>query len=148
MFCPAVSHGNSAASWNIRAGPPAVVTVPGGRGVQTAIRFSRVDFPHPEAPSRQTNSPGATDRLMLSSAATLPRRPVKTLVTASMMTAASPLCVLLGQQRHHPGIVLVVDEVRLADECRHRCCSPYSWPRPAALTAGSPGCGEHLVQLR
>ena len=110
MFCPAVSHGNSAASWNISAGRPSVVTVPEVGLSSLLIRFSRVDFPQPDAPSRQTNSPGATDRLMLSSAATLPRRPVKTLLTESMDDSGLAAVVLLGQQRNDPGIVVVVDE--------------------------------------
>ena len=51
------------------------------------MRLSRVLFPQPEAPRRQTNSPGATSRVMLSSAwRELPSVP-KTLDTWSMTTA-------------------------------------------------------------
>ena len=65
----AVSHGNSADSWNIsvvRASPASIVPAVGRS--RPATRLSRVLLPQPDAPSRHTNSPGATSRLMLSSA--------------------------------------------------------------------------------
>ena len=84
----AVSQGNSADSWNIsvvRASPVSMVPALGRSS--PAIRLSKVLFPQPEAPRRQTNSPGATSRVMLSSAwRALPWVP-KTLETWSMTTA-------------------------------------------------------------
>ncbi len=81
----AVSHGKSADSWNIsvvRASP--VSTVPALGRSRPATMLSSVLFPQPDAPSRQTNSPGATLSVMLSSACTeLPSVP-NTLETWSM----------------------------------------------------------------
>ena len=77
MLPPAVSQGNSAASWNIRLVFPSTSTVP-AVGASTywsttsaisvpvlasscvPTRLSSVLFPQPEAPRMQTNSPGAT----------------------------------------------------------------------------------------
>ncbi len=68
MFPAAVSHGNSADSWNISAARPPVTSIePALTGSSPATRFSSVDLPQPDAPSRQTNSPGATVRSMPSS---------------------------------------------------------------------------------
>src|SRR5690606_35096904 len=72
MFLPAVSQGNSACSWNISAGRPSVVMVPALGRSSPATRLSRVDLPQPDAPSRVTNSPGATSRLMSSSTSCCP----------------------------------------------------------------------------
>ena len=53
-----VSHGNSAASWNIRPVRSACTsTVPGVGWSRPATRLSSVLLPQPDAPSRQTNSP-------------------------------------------------------------------------------------------
>src|SRR5215475_7392442 len=57
-----------------------------------ATRFRNVVLPHPEPPTRQTNSPSATSRLKSFSATTSPCRPLsKTLVTlsATMMLSAT-----------------------------------------------------------
>src|SRR5215813_4563810 len=57
-----------------------------------ATRFRNVVLPHPEPPTRQTNSPSATSRLRSLSATTSPcRPPSKTLVTlsATMMLSAT-----------------------------------------------------------
>ena len=49
----------SADSWNITAEPSAGVSMlPGVGRSSPAMRLSSVDLPHPEAPSRHTNSPG------------------------------------------------------------------------------------------
>ena len=67
----AVNHGNNADSWNIKpvCSASTVISPAVGRS-RPAIRLSSVLLPQPEAPSRQTNSPGATSRLTRSSAAT------------------------------------------------------------------------------
>ena len=86
-FCAAVSHGNSAGSWNISAGRlPATCTSPWVGSSSPATRLSSVDLPQPLAPSRQTNSPGATSR-DTSSRTTGPRP--KRLVTPRTETAGS-----------------------------------------------------------
>ena len=63
----AVSHGNSAGSWNMNATPrlpapsPAPVdTSPEVGCSRPATSASKVDLPQPDAPIRQVNSPGAT----------------------------------------------------------------------------------------
>jgi len=76
------SQGNSADSWNMtrrwRCGPvtgrPSAVTRPRSGRVSPAMMSSSVDLPQPLGPTRQTKPPGATRRLMLSSACTMPRR--------------------------------------------------------------------------
>ncbi len=50
--------------------------------------FSSVLLPQPDAPSKQTNSPGATSRLMWSSASTEARPFPNTFVTSTIETAA------------------------------------------------------------
>ena len=78
MFLPAVSHGKSACSWNIRAGrPPGVSMDPAVGRSSPATRLSRVDLPHPDAPRRVTNSPGATSSVMSSRTSCCPAGPAK-----------------------------------------------------------------------
>ena len=69
-----VSHGNSAASWNMTAlrRPSPRTTWPAVGRSSPATRLSRVVFPQPEAPTRHTNSPAATVRSSRSSASTAP----------------------------------------------------------------------------
>ncbi len=50
--------------------------------------LSSVLFPQPDAPSKHTNSPGATSRLMWSSATTEARPFPNTFVTSTIETAA------------------------------------------------------------
>src|SRR5690348_4589342 len=72
----AVSHGNSAGSWNMNATrAPPVATSPDVGCSSPATSDSRVDLPQPEAPMRQVNSPGGTSSETWSSARTavLPR---------------------------------------------------------------------------
>ena len=60
-FSATVSHGNSAASWNMRpAGRPGTRPCPRVGWSRPATRLSSVDLPQPEAPTRQTNSPVRT----------------------------------------------------------------------------------------
>src|ERR1044072_5232025 len=81
MLPSTVSQGNTPRSWNtkIRRGSGPVTASPSMRtsplvGVmKPAITFRMVDLPHPEGPSRHTNSPSRTSRLMSSS--TLMRAP-------------------------------------------------------------------------
>ena len=83
----AVSQGMSADSWNITAEPSAGVSMlPVVGRSSPAMRFSSVDLPHPDAPSRQTNSPGAMSRSMSSSTSGPVAEP---LLTCSMRTAGS-----------------------------------------------------------
>ena len=61
MLRRTVSHGNSADSWNISAGRPRFTeTVPWVGESRPATMLSSVLLPQPDAPTRQTNSPGAT----------------------------------------------------------------------------------------
>ena len=55
--------------------------------------LSSVLLPQPDAPSRQTNSPGATSRLMWSSAATEARPFPNTFDTSAIDTAADGMGV-------------------------------------------------------
>src|SRR5215813_2094212 len=76
------SHGNSAVCWNTtpRSGPgpttgaPSTLSSPLVGPSKPASRLSRVDLPHPLAPTIVTNSWSAMARLMSASAATLPCR--------------------------------------------------------------------------
>ena len=71
MFCATVIQGNRAYSWNTmpRSGPGAATvrpstSMPPRVGCEKpAMALSSVDFPQPDGPSRQTNSP----RLMVKS---------------------------------------------------------------------------------
>ena len=69
-FPATVSQGNRAASWNMSAVRPSTARVPAVGESRPARRWRRVLFPHPEAPTRQTNSPRPTWRLMRSRAGT------------------------------------------------------------------------------
>ena len=62
-FLAAVSQGNSAGSWNMSATrwPPVEILPAVGR-VEPGHQDSSVLLPQPDAPIRQTNSPGATSR--------------------------------------------------------------------------------------
>ena len=60
MLPAAVSHGNSAGSWNMSATRPDADTSPEVGCSSPATRESRVDLPQPDAPIRQVNSPGGT----------------------------------------------------------------------------------------
>ena len=57
MFARTVSHGNSAASWNMRATRPRRSIVPAEGVSRPAMRLSRVLLPQPDAPTRQSSSP-------------------------------------------------------------------------------------------
>src|SRR5215831_5993005 len=71
-FFLVVSQGNSIGLWNSMprsgAGPatgrPPTVTEPSSHSSAPATMRSKVDFPQPDGPSRQTSSPVATRRLM------------------------------------------------------------------------------------
>ena len=60
MLPAAVSHGNSAGSWNMSATRPDADTSPEVGCSSPATRESSVDLPQPDAPIRQVNSPGET----------------------------------------------------------------------------------------
>ena len=66
---------------------PDTSTVPDVGWSRPATMLSSVLLPQPDAPSRQTNSPGATSRLMRSSAATEARPLPNTFETSAMETA-------------------------------------------------------------
>src|ERR1700728_3622969 len=85
-FWRIVSQGNRSGDWNSMArsglgpttGRPSTETVPPSASRMPAARFSAVDLPHPDGPSRQTNSPRSTRRSTPARAVTLrpPRRKV------------------------------------------------------------------------
>ncbi len=83
-----VSQGNRAASWNIKAVRPSTVICP-AVGEWPASRWSIVLFPHPEAPTRHTNS-RPTWRLMRSRAWIAWGPCPNTLLTTSTRTTAAP----------------------------------------------------------
>src|SRR5215469_14268261 len=89
-FPAAVSHGNSAASWNIKATLPSTWSVPLVGRSRPAIRDSSVDLPQPDAPMRQVNSPGATLSETSSRARTAAAPVPNTLETPDSVTAATP----------------------------------------------------------
>src|ERR1700689_2824550 len=66
----AVSHGNSAGSWNMNAVRPPTDTCPAVGWSSPATSDSRVLLPQPDAPIRQVNSPGAISSDTWSSART------------------------------------------------------------------------------
>ena len=83
MFSATVMCGNSAYDWNtierLRCAEgrdvtsrPAMLTVPEVARFNPAISRSVVDFPHPEGPSKATNSQEPVSKLTLSTAQTLP----------------------------------------------------------------------------
>src|ERR1700719_792732 len=75
-------------------GMPRTETRPVVGGSKPAMTRSKVDLPHPDAPIRQTNCPGATDRSMRASASISPSPTVKRLVTASIARTSASLMVL------------------------------------------------------
>src|SRR5215469_833628 len=88
-FLAAVSHGNSAGSWNISpTRRPPVSTSPDVGLSRPATRFSSVLLPQPEAPMMQTNSPSATVRETWSSASSCAWPDPYTLLTPVIPTAA------------------------------------------------------------
>ncbi len=89
----AVSHGNSADSWNISETfrPPVEISPDVGTS-SPAMRFSSVLLPQPEAPMRVTNSPGATESDTLSRACSVVSPRPNTLDT-SLISTAGPAAV-------------------------------------------------------
>src|SRR3954470_21554102 len=71
-------------------GRPNSDAVPADGFVRPAITLSRVDFPQPEGPTMETNSPGATSKDTSRNAVTRVRRAVNRTDTCSMVTAAEP----------------------------------------------------------
>ena len=89
-FFSAVSHGNSPASWNSRAGLPSTLTSPAPGLSRPATRLRSVVLPHPEAPTRHTNSPLSTSRVTRSRAKVWAPAGPYTLDTPLMSTAFIP----------------------------------------------------------
>src|ERR1022692_3475684 len=102
MFFLVVSHGNSIGVWNSMprsgdgpwTGRPPTVTVPSSLSRAPAAIRSRVDLPHPDGPSRQTNSPARTSRL-IPARATVRRPPRRNVLPTESITTSAP-CVLTG----------------------------------------------------
>src|ERR1039457_6418680 len=89
-FRDAVSQGNKAGSWNMSATRlPFVDISPDVGRSRPATRDSRVLLPQPEAPIRQTNSPGAADSDTPSRAAAVDDPRPNVLETSVIWTAAS-----------------------------------------------------------
>ena len=100
-FLAAVSHGNRAGSWNMSAGrwPPVEISPDVGAS-SLATRFSSVLLPQPDAPIRQTNSPGATSRDSRSRASSADAPRPKTFETSLIRIPASvPAVVITGWER-------------------------------------------------
>src|SRR5580698_86954 len=73
-----------------------MLTTPPSARMKPAIRFSRVDFPHPEGPTMATNSPSPTVRLTSSITLSCPRSDGKLLRT-------SRTSILVRIAPPHPG---------------------------------------------
>ena len=69
-------------------GSPSISMVPPDGGRNPAISRSVVVLPQPEGPRSETNSPGASSRLMSSTAVTLPKRQLRWR-RASLLTSSS-----------------------------------------------------------
>src|SRR3989442_4462150 len=106
MFCSALRQARSVASWKTNpkarrrradAGTsPATVIAPSVGAMMSATRRSRVDFPHPDGPSSETNSPGRMARLTPSSARRGPEEGENVIPTPSSRIAARSLRSALG----------------------------------------------------
>ena len=66
------------------------MTTPAVGASSRAMRFSRVDLPHPDAPSRQTNSPGSIRTETSSSTGVGPPKLLPTSSITTVMTAPVP----------------------------------------------------------
>ena len=102
-FFAAVSQGNSADSWNMSATRRSPVDSSPEVGASSpATSDSRVLLPHPDAPIRQTNSPGATDSDTRSRATSAVSPRPKVLDTSSIrmavpaLVSSSPGSVVMG----------------------------------------------------
>src|SRR5699024_6749975 len=108
---------------------PWISTSPLDRRVRPATTFKSVDFPHPDGPAIETNSPGSTRMLMFSSAVTVLRFDRKVTETSSILTATSVRVSTVSESvdisltRRRKGIVVVVldrsvvlDQARLAED--------------------------------
>src|SRR3989442_14990093 len=106
MFCSALRQARSVASWKTTpkarrrradAGTsPATLIAPSVGARMSATRRSRVDFPHPDGPSSETNSPGRMARLTPSSARSGPEEVENVIPTPSSRIAARSLRSALG----------------------------------------------------
>ena len=94
-LAPAVSQGNSAGSWNIIATRPETAMLPAVGLSSPATSDSIVDLPQPDAPIRQVNSPGATERDTWSRAWTAAGPRPYTLETPASVTADASVTVLV-----------------------------------------------------
>src|SRR4051794_34106893 len=90
-------------SWSRRApgaGLPLTSTVPSVGGVRSPITRSSVDFPQPDGPTKETNSPGWISRSMPWSAVTFPFGNV--FVSPLMLTAVMRSSPARGARRSSP----------------------------------------------
>src|SRR6202046_3288772 len=94
-LAPAESQGNRAGSWNIIAIWPDTAMLPVVGLSRPATSDSIVDLPHPDAPIRQVNSPGATERDTWSRAWTAADPRPYTLETSASVTADASVTVLV-----------------------------------------------------
>src|SRR5580658_7591457 len=131
MLPAAVSHGNSAGSWNISATRPDAVTVPAVGWSRPATRLSSVDLPQPDAPIRQVNSPGGTSSEILSSARTAERPRPNTLDTPARCTdPAAP-----STADRWPVIVVVFPCLTMPSASYELICG---WPAAASAWLSGP----------
>ncbi|CAM5554386.1 hypothetical protein STENM327S_04587 [Streptomyces tendae] len=138
MFLPAVSHGNRACSWNIRAGRPSVLMPPALGLSSPATRFSSVDLPQPEAPRRVTNSPGATSRVMSSRTSCCPAGPAKDFETCSIRAAYAAGSVPSSALARVVVVAMVVTSWVVGSGL-------YSAPRPASSMLSLPSALRALL---
>ena len=105
-FCCTVSHGSSAKVWKTMvvsrllpvSRSPRNSTSPSVGAISPAMQRSRVDLPLPLRPSRATNSPSATSRLMSSSTVHgPPAGPANDLLSDRTLISGSPAGLGLGR---------------------------------------------------
>src|SRR3954453_1983237 len=141
-FCRAVRHGSSAASWNTKPSErfwrascgdmPNTESCPAVGVTRSATIRSRVDFPHPDGPSRVRKPPRATEKEMFSSAVTVRRSVMKRIKTLRHETAlasatagegtagAPPSCASISADLR-PGVGGHLENVQRHDVLELRC---------------------------
>ena len=97
-----------------------------------ATRLSSVDLPQPDAPSRQTNSPGCDAQVDAAQRGHRVRAVAEHLADRRAASARAPASA----------------GVRALDGRGHRSVTPGALSSPAASTAGLPAAVQHVVQRR
>src|SRR5262245_18099208 len=122
-----LAHGSSVGAWNTRpvsargsaTGWPSMITRPWLAGSRPPTSRKSVDFPHPDGPTRHTNSLRRIERETLVSAAIRSRsRETKCFDTFSISITCSGLPLRVGRQARQPTVL----------GAAHACRSRERWP--------------------